>query len=48
MLEIKQLTRLQIIKYCEKLEKENRNLKEKVEQMQENYENLNDAYTEIL
>ena len=29
-------------------EKENKNLKEKIEQMQENYENLNDAYTEIL
>ena len=28
MLEIKQLTRLQIIRYCEKLEKENRKLKE--------------------
>jgi len=27
-LEIKQLTRLQIIKYCEKLEKENKSLKE--------------------
>jgi molecular chaperone GrpE (heat shock protein) len=27
MLEIKQLTRLQIIKYCEKLEKENKKLK---------------------
>lgn len=33
---------------CKDLEEENRNLKEKVEQMQENYENLNDAYTEIL
>ena len=31
MLEIKQLTRLQIIKYCEKLEKENKNLKEKLD-----------------
>ena len=28
MLEIKQLTRLQIIRYCEKLEKENKSLKE--------------------
>ena len=27
MFEIKQLTRLQIIKYCEKLEKENKKLK---------------------
>ena len=27
-LEIKQLTRLQIIRYCEKLEKENKKLKE--------------------
>ena len=27
-LEIKQLTRLQIIRYCEKLEKENKSLKE--------------------
>ena len=27
MLEIKQLTRLQIIRYCEKLEKENKKLK---------------------
>ena len=30
MLEIKQLTRLQIIKYCEKLEKENKSLKEEL------------------
>ena len=31
MLEIKQLTRLQIIKYCEKLEKENKKLKESLD-----------------
>lgn len=30
-LEIKQLTRLQIIRYCEKLEKENQTLKDKIE-----------------
>ena len=30
MLEIKQLTRLQIIRYCEKLEKENKKLKENI------------------
>ena len=30
-LEIKQLTRLQIIRYCEKLEKENKKLKEENE-----------------
>jgi hypothetical protein len=33
MLEIKQLTRLQIIKYCEKLEKENAELKEHKENL---------------
>ena len=31
MLEIKQLTRLQIIRYCEKLEKENKKLKESLD-----------------
>ena len=31
MLEIKQLTRLQIIRYCEKLEEENKTLKDNVE-----------------
>ena len=31
MLEIKQLTRLQIIKYCEKLEQENKKLKESLD-----------------
>jgi hypothetical protein len=31
MLEIKQLTRLQIIRYCEKLEEENRKLKESLD-----------------
>ena len=31
MLEIKQLTRLQIIRYCDKLEEENRTLKDNIE-----------------
>lgn len=32
-LEIKQLTRLQIIRYCEKLEKENKSLKDKISEV---------------
>ena len=37
MLEIKQLTRLQIIKYCEKLEQENKKLKEELEFYKKQY-----------
>ena len=33
---------------CDKLKEENKNLKELNKQMQENYDNLNDAYSEIL
>jgi len=49
MLEIKQLTRLQIIRYCEKLEQENRKLKERIrflEQWLDNKEKVNKSLRE--
>ena len=48
-LEIKQLTRLQIIKYCEKLEEENKSLNEKIiflEQCLDNKEKVNKSLRE--
>ena len=39
-LEIKQLTRLQIIRYCERLEKENKKLKEEKETLKDKIEFL--------
>ena len=51
MLEIKQLTRLQIIRYCEKLEKENKKLKSEIENMKkvgrENIETLDRMSIEL-
>ena len=50
-LEIKQLTRLQIIRYCEKLEKENKKLKSEIENMKkvgrENIETLDRMSIEL-
>lgn len=40
MLEIKQLTRLQIIRYCEKLEKENKRLEAELEIYKKQYKHL--------
>lgn len=52
MLEIKQLTRLQIIRYCEKLEKENKTLKEENEKIKKveirSKEHWRDLYWEEL
>ena len=45
-LEIKQLTRLQIIRYCEKLEKENKTLKEENKTLKEKLEKWEKDYKE--
>jgi len=46
-LDIKQLTRLQIIKYCEKLEKENRKQKLHIEAKDKAYTALLKDYEEL-
>ena len=46
-LEIKQLTRLQIIRYCEKLEKENEKLKLHIEAKDKAYTALLKDYEEL-
>ena len=47
MLDIKQLTRLQIIKYCEKLEKENRKLKNSIEYRKKKADNNQEKANQI-
>ena len=47
-LEIKQLTRLQIIRYCEKLEQENADLKSELSKFSEAYKKYRDYEKEEL
>ena len=47
-LEIKQLTRLQIIRYCEKLEEENKNLKSELSKFRDSFKKYRDYEKEEL